>query len=364
MRLQPGIRGGLARTLTHALLLAAVWSAALLCLQMLTPSGHAAPRTSTDATADHGTLLIAVDHRLLLRNAATGVERTLLQFSQDEFVRSPVWLPDGSGFLFIDQRAYTGDRSADYGGDIWQVAPDGSNAHVIWRHDAKGADIDGLTVAPDGSFLIFGYTLTQLSSSGAVTGQIIQIRRYDITAQHVSLVIDQASSPALSPDGSTIAYLNVAEADNNDFGLWLCNVDGSNPRPLVTLAQNLLGFFAPRFSPNGSTLLFAGIQNPGFPLNVPTPSGRAPARNRPVWAAPVASADGPPQDIWSVALDGTGLQRLTQINEDQPSAAWSSDGRQIAVFGSTGFYLLNADGTGFARLGDGYLHGQIAWRDP
>ena len=44
-------------------------------------------------------------------------------------------------------------------------------------------------------------------------------------------------------------------------------------------------------------------------------------------------------------------------------AAWSADGSQVAVFGSTGFYLVGADGSNLSRLGDGYLHAQIDWLD-
>jgi hypothetical protein len=42
----------------------------------------------------------------------------------------------------------------------------------------------------------------------------------------------------------------VGEADTEDFGLWGSNVDGSNPRSLVTRTENLLAFFALRSSPS------------------------------------------------------------------------------------------------------------------
>ena len=73
--------------------------------------------------------------------------------------------------------------------------------------------------------------------------------------------------------------------------------------------------------------------------------------------------DGPPQDIWSVNLDGSGLARLTRLAEDQPSAAWSADGSQILAIAQGGLYQLDADGGGLTRLGEGYLHSELSWLD-
>jgi Tol biopolymer transport system component len=42
-----------------------------------------------------------------------------------------------------------------------------------------------------------------------------------------------------------------------------------------------------------------------------------------------------------VALDGSDLRRLTQWYEDDPSLAWSPDGRWLAAQGGSGLRLLD-----------------------
>ncbi|MHB8575102.1 MAG: TolB family protein, partial [Dehalococcoidia bacterium] len=354
------LRQGL-RILRLASIVVLAWFVVSL-LPAVMPRGHSAAPPAQDqsaALAGHGRLLLVQDHRLLLHGfaAGDGTDQILLQLPSTDFVRSPIWLPDGSGFLYILDHAYTGDKTGDWGSDIWQANADGSNRHMLWAHDAKGADADGLTLSADGSVLLFGYTRTDLSPTGALIGQVIQVRRFDLTTGSTALVVDQASDPAISPDGTLVVYLDVADADNDNFGLWVRTIDGTGAAPLVTVANGLAAFFTPRFAPNGSTLLFAGVPTANGLLLGSTCVLRC-------WlGAATTVADGPAQDIWTVQVDGTNLTRVTNLAEDQPSAAWSADGSQVTVYASSGLYLLEADGSALTRLGDGHLHGQVAWLD-
>jgi TolB protein len=140
-----------------------------------------------------------------------------------------------------------------------------------------------------------------------------------------------------------VAYLDVASVDGTT-DLWLRNRDGSQPRLLLPARPGFLALFSPRFSPDGRTLLISAAPDA-------TSSGA------------LAYADGFPEDFYAVPVSGGPPQRLTTIGGDRPSAAWSSDGQWILFNDITGLFVMAADGSGLTRLGDGYQHAQIAWRD-
>jgi len=98
--------------------------------------------------------------------------------------------------------------------------------------------------------------------------------------------------PAWSPDGAKIAFVGgVAD------GLFVMNADGSAPR--LILEQGITEVRYPTWSPDGVRLAFAAT-------------------------TPVDAA----RDIYSVALDGSGLMNLTSTRgtgETQPAWSWSTD---------------------------------------
>jgi tricorn protease-like protein len=80
-----------------------------------------------------------------------------------------------------------------------------------------------------------------------------------------------------------------------------------------------------------------------------------------LFAPATAEAHGATADLWIVNADGTGLRRLTKINADTPMAVFSPGGREIALMGAGGIYLMNADGANLRKidaLGD---HGGLDW---
>jgi hypothetical protein len=78
----------------------------------------------------------------------------------------------------------------------------------------------------------------------------------------------------------------------------------------------------------------------------------------------VAWAHGLPMDIWIVNADGSGLQQLTEIGEDDPIPAWSPDGRWIVFTAAGGLYLLDPGRKAVLRLHEDNGGGGFTWLRP
>jgi Tol biopolymer transport system component len=135
--------------------------------------------------------------------------------------------------------------------------------------------------------------------------------------------------------------------------LWVSDLDGRNPRTVLA-DRRFISLAFPRFSPDGSRLAFAAVGGPPVirrSVGILVPSllqGRV-------------SAHGLPWDLWETRVDGSGLRRLTELAEDDPSLAWSPDGRWIAFQGGSGVYLVDAATTALHRLSDTVGFGGIDW---
>lgn len=159
-------------------------------------------------------------------------------------------------------------------------------------------------------------------SSGPVTkGLIVFVRRLGGHANGLATIkpdgtglttipnTEDATDPALSPDGKVIAYARTAlptTAGPVDPGIWTMNVDGSNRKKVASVANfNAQG---PAWSPDGKRLVFVAIN---------------------------ASGAIGPSDLYLVEADGS---HLTTLNAgaagDRPS--WSPDGSRIAFESAAG----------------------------
>jgi Tol biopolymer transport system component len=146
---------------------------------------------------------------------------------------------------------------------------------------------------------------------------------------------------AWSPDGSLIAF----EADHGNSkgfsAIYVMHADGQKLRE-VTRPRSPLSDYAPRFSPDGTHLVFS--------------------RSR-------GTADHAPEALFTVGLDGKGLQRVTSFSLHVGDADWSPDGKRIVFeayptadsFGD--IYVVDAAGGGVVNLTQNPV-GQAGSADP
>ncbi len=129
-------------------------------------------------------------------------------------------------------------------------------------------------------------------------------------------------SPALSPDGTQVAFLTARHDPNPRFPnlkyeLYVTAVDGSRLRRLTSTeaAED-----HPAWSPDGRQLLFdADYDGDGY------------------------------YEIYTMNADGSGVLRLTANTANDQFADWSPDGAQIAFAsdrsGNWDIFVMNADGS-------------------
>jgi mono/diheme cytochrome c family protein len=245
---------------------------------------------------------------------------------------------------------------------LYVVNADGTNLRAVWKPDQGLLGMP--TWSADGQALYIAANGVKLPQSGAAqpTSRELQIIRIDLATGAKQPLLNDALDPSLSPNGMQLAYLKLSE-DGYSMSLNLAAPDGSGSRELID-GKDFQGFYAPRFSPDGKQIIVAAIGGPqtdgqGFPIKASAPSPLD--RLLGLFEPPAAEAHGLPWDLWLINSDGSGLRRLTSFYEDLPMAAFAPDGKQIAVMGLGGIYLMDADGSHLRRIDPAGDHGGLDW---
>lgn len=214
------------------------------------------------------------------------------------------------------------------------------------------------------------------------------------------VLLERASSPAFSPDGSLIAYYHW-----ND-GIYVANSDGTNPRKIVgeshakylawsrdgkrlafssqptqrgnvnidaVLADGsqrhtlVIGGTIPSWSPDGKELVFQTCRGADCGIfKASVPGGAAIQIAGDLGGAPAWSPDGrlvayhadtdTVKQLFIINANGTGRKQITAGTDLHIDPEWSPDGSWIYYRspegGSWGIWRINPDGTGAARVAE------------
>ncbi len=184
----------------------------------------------------------------------------------------------------------------------------------------------------------------QHNDAGDPTGVRLTVEAVEPDGGTPEVILENAEQITQSPDGSQFAYL-LFDPVTYGLSIWQMAVDGSDAHELLPVGpfQNVNN---PRFTPDGTALLFSGSGDyQGDPARL------APSDS--------VSAHGLPWDIWRMDLADGSLSKLSTNTFDGPWLAWGPDGVSLAVVALEGVYVWTG-GQQF-RVAATTSEGEIAW---
>lgn len=279
-----------------------------------------------------GTIVAPHGAGVLLTNVATGAEEPLAVMPPVGVAGHAAWSPDRTRLAISRFARRPSERVG--GSDILIVPATGGEALPAAEHDLDGALLGAPAWLPDSSGLFYDH----LPPSGGPTASQVMFTPLDGSGGGTRIV-SSGGWPAVSPDGRLLAYVRPSNQNGFLNELVLTDLAGVYERILVPMDE-LVEITSPRFSPDGTEIAFVGsvsrgdaLQQPGRPGD-PFGSGLL---------MKGVMAHGPPGDLWVISIYGGPAYRLTSIEEDEPTLAWSPDGYWLAMLGGGGLYLLPRD---------------------
>lgn len=275
---------------------------------------------------------------LVLLDVATRMQRVLTRpnLPTDSWLADtdPAFSPDGREVAFIRKQHTTAQA-------IYVMAVEGG---PLRRVSADRAQVEGLTWTADSQFIVFAsgkthnYRLWRVPRQGGSLARISEAYQgmrnpsaavasaeervvgetwlFDTDIWHAPMNEAGAFEPPAplitatrldnhvqsSPTGDRLAFLSDR---TGHMEIWLANADGSAPEQLTDLQGTFSG--PPRWSPDGTTLLFALRDKQG-------------------------------EGVYTIRTDGTHLQRFMDGPASYHAPDWSHDGRWI-------YFASDRDGT-------------------
>jgi Tol biopolymer transport system component len=251
-----------------------------------------------------------------------GSGKTLLtDFPTDNHNLNPAWSADGKKIAFDSCEPLPPPDGNYCQNDVWVMGATGS--------DPVKVTSEGQIDTPfEPSWFPSGNNKIAYAAPQNVSGEDdIFALEFDASGNAVSLTnltntpdVGE-SSPAVSPDGTRIAFTSY---DGTDREIYVMGATGlSAGQPPVRLTNNAVYDTDPVWSPDGQTIAFVR------------------------WLPRVDM--GPNYEIFAMDADGTDKRRLTKNPGSDLSPAYSPDGRRIAFSsdrdGRIGIWKMKSDGS-------------------
>ena len=265
---------------------------------------------------------------------------------------APTPLPSGVGKIVFESRLSTDPNSR-----LYVMNGDGSDRTRLT--DAYFYDDTNPSFSPDGNRVVF------VSTQGSGNKEIYLIGADGSGRTRLTTSSAVEDSPKFSPDGKRIVFVSNR---SGNFEITLMNADGTGQTQLTNTPANEVN---PSFSPDGTKIVFENGDGIIFRMNADgtgmvqltsantgNPSF-SPDGTKIVYA--FNGGTGAPQ-ITLMNLDGSGQTPVTNIDGQKFNPHFSPDGKRIgfSTYTTNGFNtpeirVVNADGTGVARLASGGL---------
>lgn len=281
----------------------------------------------------------------------------ITSLSSGAAVTGATWSPDGQQVVFAQFWRRPNERSS--GADLMIANADGSNAHLFAERDAPNTVLEAPEWAPSGRVY---YTVRRVTN-GREAQSIV--RQTD--GGQPETLVDNAYSPAISADESTLVYIRSTRAGQSMVKK-LLSESGDGCELISDQVFQYLSL--PRISPDGKRVALGGSGEPnlqqsgcgGDPRTKPSAAGLPPLLDLASLLQPDAAyAHGLPADIYALNLDGSAMTRIADIKDDDPTVAWSPDGSKLAIFGVAALFMVDATGGASAKLTDQGGYGGLDW---
>ena len=206
---------------------------------------------------DGTTIRFVVNNRLWeMSSNGRALHEVLDDWPASEFLCCGQWTPDGKFFVFQGTETKNGDKTDQ----IWAL----DERRSVFRRPR--AEMVELTAGP------IPWTMPVPSKDGkkifAIGGNArMELVRFDSKLQRLEPYLGgiRAQFVNFSRDGKSVAFVSV-----RDFSLWKANRDGSKP---VQLCGPSMPAVQPRWSPDGSQILFTSVLNEHYTTYVISSSG-------------------------------------------------------------------------------------------
>jgi Tol biopolymer transport system component len=311
----------------------------------------------SQAQALQGRIAWPKDSDLWVYDLGLKQQTRIVALPQGGAVTGVAWSPDGKRLIFAQFWRRPNERSS--GADLMVANADGSNAHPFAERDAPNTVLETPQWAASGRVY---YTMRRVNNGR----EVMSIVRQTEGGQPETLV-DNAYSPALSPDESTLIYIRSTRAGQTLFKKTL----GESGDGCELIPDQVFQYLSlPRISPDGKRVALGGsgeanLQQSGCggdPRAKPSADGPAPPIDLAALLQPdVAYAHGLPADIYSLNLDGSNMTRIADIKDDDPTVAWSPDGLKLGIFGVAGLFVVDSKGGPTDKLTDQGGYGGLDW---
>lgn len=259
---------------------------------------------------------------LILQVSAASVVKSDVKLTNRTDAGNPCWSPDGKKI------AYASDEA------IWIMNSDGSGRKKLYDSGAWEGEPE---FNKEGNKLFF---VTE--SKTAFSARYLSIHLMNTDGSGNTKLTENADcrEPALSPDGSRVAYISHA---SGNYDIWMMDSDGGNATRITDDAGDER---APSWNPDGNTIVYSSGGNL-YTTDIHSLVTQKLSNNSYNDIEPSFSPDGKiiafcsdrsgNYDIWMMDSLGNSEAKITGDLFSERSPAWNPGGNEIA-------YISDRDG--------------------